>query len=79
MYWSADYDHYPLESISQELAKAHRAAPDDDRVWLALADLATYKGRLEEAGDWLSRCERARPDDRAGLDGVRMNVRGCQP
>ncbi len=22
--WSADYDHYPLESISQELAKAHQ-------------------------------------------------------
>ena len=63
--WSTDYDHYPLESIGQALAKAHQAAPDDDRVWLALADLATRKGRLEEAGDWLARCERARPDDPA--------------
>ena len=33
------------------------AAPDDDRVWLALADMATRSGRFDEANDWLDRCE----------------------
>ena len=45
------------------LGKARQAAPDDDRVWLALADLATRLGHFDEAADWLTRCERARPDD----------------
>ena len=34
-------------------SKARAMAPDDDRVWLALADLATRSGRFDEAGDWL--------------------------
>ena len=40
-------------------------APDDDRVWLAMAALATRSGRFEEAGDLLTRCERASPNDEA--------------
>ena len=36
---------------------------DDDRVWLALANLATRTGSLDEAGPLLDRCEQARPDD----------------
>ena len=44
-----------------ELEQAGSMAPDDDRVWLAQADLATRSGRLDEAGDWLTRCERAGP------------------
>ena len=65
MLWSLDHDPYPVDAITQALEKAKRAAPDDDRVWLALADLATRAGHFEEADDWLTRCERARPDDRA--------------
>jgi hypothetical protein len=62
-FWSLDHDPYKVESMTQALGKAQRSAPDDDRVWLALADLATRVGHYEEAGDWLTRCERARPDD----------------
>jgi tetratricopeptide (TPR) repeat protein len=65
--WSTDFDHYPLESISQTLAKAYQASPDDDRVWLGLANLAIRRGRFEEAGEWLARCEQAQPDDPAVL------------
>ena len=50
-----------------DLAKALAAAPEDDRVWLALADVAIRSGRLDEANDWLDRCEQARPDDEADL------------
>ena len=34
-----------------------REAPDDDRVWLGRADLATRTGRFDEADGWLRRCE----------------------
>jgi len=63
--WRYDVDPYPVEGFTLGLAKAKLSAPDDDRVWLGLADLATRAGRFEEAGDWLARCEHARPDDRA--------------
>ncbi len=65
MLWNLDHDPYPVSRISQLLEKAKRTAPDDDRVWLALADLATHVGHFEEADGWLTRCERARPDDTA--------------
>jgi tetratricopeptide (TPR) repeat protein len=63
--WRIDYVAYPVEGSRRELEQARRVAPDDDRVWLALADLATRTARFEAAGDWLTRCERARPDDLA--------------
>jgi hypothetical protein len=63
--WRIDYVAYPVEGSRQALEKARRVAPDDDRVWLALADLATRTGRFQEAGDWLTRCERVRPNDLA--------------
>ena len=63
--WKDDVDPYPVDGFTQGLGKAKLSAPDDDRVWLGLADLATRTARFEEAGDWLARCERARPDDRA--------------
>ena len=34
-------------------------APDDDRVWLGRANLATWSGRFEEADRWLARLPRA--------------------
>ena len=63
--WQIDHMPYPVQRARQELEHARGVAPDDDRVWLALADLATRTGRFEEAEEWLMRCERARPDDRA--------------
>ena len=61
--WSVERDPYPVDGITVALAKARQSAPDDDLVWLGLADLATRTGRFDEAGDWLTRCEQARPDD----------------
>ena len=63
--WSLDHEPYPIEGMRGTLEKVRSMAPDDDRVWLALADLATRSGRLEEAGAWLTRCERARSSDDA--------------
>jgi thioredoxin-like negative regulator of GroEL len=63
--WTIDHEGYPVEGISQEIDQARRAAPEDDRVWLGLADLATRTGRFEEAAAYLARCERARPGDLA--------------
>ena len=63
--WKDDVDPYPVDGFTLRLGKAKLSAPDDDRVWLGLANLATRAGRFEEAGDWLARCERARPEDRA--------------
>jgi enediyne biosynthesis protein E4 len=63
--WQIDSVPYPVERGRQELEHAKQVAPDDDRVWLALADLATRTGRFDEAGEWLERCERVRHDDRA--------------
>src|SRR4051794_19162295 len=63
--WQIDHMPYPVERSRRELERARQVALDDDRVWLALADLATRTGRFEEAEEWLMRCERARPDDRA--------------
>ncbi len=61
--WSVDHDPYPVDGITVALAGAKRLAPDDDLVWLGLADVATRSGRFDEAGDWLTRCERAQPND----------------
>ena len=62
-FWSLDDHAFQVEAITQVLAKATRSAPEDDRVWLALADLKTRVGHFDEASEWLSRCERASPDD----------------
>jgi enediyne biosynthesis protein E4 len=61
--WSVDHDPYPVDGITVALAKAKQLAPDDDLVWIGLADLATRCGRFDEAADWLTRCERAQPND----------------
>ncbi len=66
--WSVDTVAYPIDAMRSAVGKALAAAPDDDRVWLALADVATRSGRFDEANDWLSRCEGARPGDKAVWD-----------
>ncbi len=61
--WNSQDQAFPLDAMRSEVAGALRASPDDDRVWLTAADLATREGRFDEAAEWLARCERARPDD----------------
>ena len=62
-FWSLDHDPYQIDAMTQALARAKQSAPDDDRVWLALADLEMRVGHYDEAADWLTRCEHARPND----------------
>ena len=54
-----------LEAIRSTLEKASRNAPDDDRVWLGWANLATRTGRLDQARKRLDDCLRKRPEDPA--------------
>ena len=63
--WALDHEPHPIEGVRRELDNAARMAPDDDRVRLALADLAIRSGKFAEAGDLLKRCERAQPGDAA--------------
>jgi tetratricopeptide (TPR) repeat protein len=67
-----DVEPIPVETVRKKIEAAARQAPDDDRVWLASANLATRLGELAEADAWLRRCARSRPDDlavaRARLD-----------
>ena len=65
--WSSEFDYYPVGDVTRTLTTAHARAPDDDRVWLGLANLALRQGRFDEAGHWLTRCEQAAPDDPAVL------------
>ncbi len=55
----------PIERALPVLQKAAQAAPDDDRIWLGWAHLATKQGRFEEARRWLDGCLERRPDDPA--------------
>ena len=63
--WAVDNDPYPVEGMTRLLDAAAEKHPDDDRVWLARAFLETRRGRFDEAGSLLARCEAARPDDPA--------------
>ena len=56
--------HSRPKGCGRSLAR-RREAPDDDRIWLGRAFLATLSGRFDEAGTWLDLCERRRPDDPA--------------
>jgi predicted Zn-dependent protease len=64
-----------LEQALPNLEAAIRMAPEDDRVWLGLANIAVRTGRLSEARRWLDGCLRRHPDDpvvwRARLDWAR--------
>jgi enediyne biosynthesis protein E4 len=54
----------PLETTRKVLEKA---AEDDDRVWLARANLAIRTGQFDRAAEWLDACSRRRPEDTAVL------------
>ena len=77
--WTIDHDGYPVEGIRQEIEQANRAAPDDDRVWLALADLATRTGRFERCSR-IPRAVRVGSARRPGrLAGPARVGPGCRP
>jgi len=45
------------------LRQAEQLAPEDDRIWLAKANLAISQGAFDEAARWLDSCLRRRPED----------------
>ena len=55
----------PVGVIHETLQKASRKAPQDDRIWLGLANLATRTGRFDDAKSLLEACLKRRPDDQA--------------
>jgi tetratricopeptide (TPR) repeat protein len=56
---------FPITATSDRLEQAGAEDPDDDRVWLGKANLATRLGCKDEAAAWLDRCRARRPDDPA--------------
>jgi tetratricopeptide (TPR) repeat protein len=61
--WLLDDDPTQFEGVRLDLERAARLAPDDDRVWLGQANLATRSGRFSEADTLLAACLRSRPED----------------
>ncbi len=56
---------FPIEGVRSYLAESSRQSPDDDRVWLARANLATRLGDFDEAEKLLDACLARRPQDAA--------------
>jgi tetratricopeptide (TPR) repeat protein len=67
-----DHDLFPTEGVRQALDRAGRQSPEDVRVWLGTAHLATRLCDFDKAKAWLDRCRERTPDDlavwRARLD-----------
>jgi len=61
-----------IEATRAFLEQAAKSAPDDDRIWLGRANLATKTGSYDDAARWLESCQQHRPDDasvwRSSLD-----------
>jgi tetratricopeptide (TPR) repeat protein len=53
----------PADEIRSFIDHAANLAPQDDRVWLARANLAIRVGAYDEAKHWLDACQKLRPDD----------------
>ena len=53
----------PVETARAAIERDAQLAPDDDRVWLARANLALRTGAHDEAEKWLDKCQKLRPDD----------------
>jgi len=62
-HWLLDSQPMPVGPVRDRLEQMAGHAPDDDRVWLGRADIATRTGLFDEADGWLRRCEGRRPDD----------------
>ena len=73
-HWRLDAMLDGREDADQPLQAAQSHSPDDDRAWLARANIALRSEKLDEAADWLSRCEARGGRDpavvRAALRGV---------
>jgi thioredoxin-like negative regulator of GroEL len=52
-----------VEAVRTFLDRTGRLDPEDDRIWLAKANLAIRRGEVDEAARWLDACLRRRPDD----------------
>ena len=61
--WLIDSAVVMVDPIRAAVEDAARKAPDDDRVWLAHANLALLSGQPDQAHRWLDDCLGRRPDD----------------
>ncbi len=59
--WQMDSAVVQIDLIGAEVERAAQKAPEDDRVWLARANLAMLRGRFPEAARWLDACLQAAP------------------
>jgi hypothetical protein len=64
-HWRLDSMLDGREDAGGPLMAARERSPDDDRAWLARANIALRSGRPDEAGAWLRRCEAKAPSDPA--------------
>ena len=63
LHWQLDSQPSPILAIRETLDRMARQAPEDDRVWLGRAGLATRLGHYNLADELLTNCEARRPDD----------------
>jgi enediyne biosynthesis protein E4 len=61
--WMIDSAVVMIERVQTAVEQAARLAPQDDRVWLAQANLALLRGQMSDASRWLDACLDRRPDD----------------
>jgi enediyne biosynthesis protein E4 len=61
--WVIDGAVLMVERIQTVVDQAARKSPDDDRLWLARANLALLSGQFTEAARWLDACLERRPAD----------------
>ncbi len=61
--WLIDSSVLMMDQVRATVEQAARKAPDDDRVWLARANLALLSGQFPEAARWLDSCRNRRPED----------------
>ena len=65
LHWQLDSQPSPILAMREALDRMARQAPEDDRVWLGRADLATGTGRYDEADELLQEV-RGPPARRSG-------------
>lgn len=63
--WMLDFEAVAVERTRAMFEKAARDNPEDDRVWLGLANLSRRAGQLDDAESRLRACLKARPEDPA--------------
>ncbi len=77
--WLIDTERYPVTLVRDRLQRLAKEAPNDDRVRLAQANLATRAGLATEADELLAKCEARAPGDpavaRARIDWAVSNDR----